>query len=168
MTFAMLITLDGSTWGEGILDAAERLARETRAKVYLLRLFEPVHDVGRGGVVARAGSGSAAIYAGAVPPEVQVRELEATTQAAERADAEGLAYLKPIAGRFAGLEVEAITRESGHPADDIVAIAKRLGVDLIAIATHGRTGVAHVLLGSVAEAVVRSAGLPVLLVRPAQ
>ena len=47
----------------------------------------------------------------------------------------------------------------------IVQLAASLGADLIVIATHGRTGLAHVLMGSVAEKVVRSAGCPVLTIR---
>jgi len=168
MAFSMLVTLDGSTWSEGILNAAERVAQETHAKVYLLRLFGPAHGVGQGVASPEPGPISSATYAGAAPPEAHIREVETTTQAAERGDAEALAYLTPIAGRFAGLAVEPIVLESAHPAEDIIATAKRLGVDLIAMATHGRSGLAHVLLGSVAEAVIRTGGVPVLLVRPPQ
>jgi nucleotide-binding universal stress UspA family protein len=167
MAFSMLVTLDGSAWSEGVLTAAERIAREAHAKVYLLRLYPPVHGSGQTDVVANATTGSPEVGLG-VPPEVMVRQVESTTQAAERGSAEALAYLQPIARRFGGLEVEPIARESGHLADDIVATAQRLNVDLIAMATHGRSGIAHVLLGSVAEAVVRTAGVPVLLVRPTE
>jgi nucleotide-binding universal stress UspA family protein len=55
---------------------------------------------------------------------------------------------------------------SGH--GEIIAMAKELGVDLIVISTHGRTGLEHVLLGSTAEKVVRHAGCPVLVVRQHQ
>ena len=53
----------------------------------------------------------------------------------------------------------------GSPAHVIVETAKRSGVDLIVMGTHGRTGLAHVLIGSVAERVVRTARCPVLTVR---
>jgi nucleotide-binding universal stress UspA family protein len=53
----------------------------------------------------------------------------------------------------------------GDPADAIVIVAQDLGVDLIVMATHGRTGFRHVLLGSVAEKVVRHAPCPVLTIR---
>ena len=52
----------------------------------------------------------------------------------------------------------------GTPADAICRTAKRLRADVIVIGTHGRTGIAHALLGSVAERVVRLAGRPVLTV----
>ena len=53
----------------------------------------------------------------------------------------------------------------GHPADAIVRVALEGSVDLIVMGTHGRTGLQHVLLGSVAEKVVRLAPCPVLTVR---
>jgi nucleotide-binding universal stress UspA family protein len=53
----------------------------------------------------------------------------------------------------------------GYAAKSIVQHASRLGVDLIVMGSHGRTGVAHILLGSVAEAVIRTAQCPVLTVR---
>ena len=54
----------------------------------------------------------------------------------------------------------------GVPVDQILRAAKRLKCDLIVLATHGRTGLRHVLMGSVAENVVRRASCPVLTVRP--
>jgi nucleotide-binding universal stress UspA family protein len=54
----------------------------------------------------------------------------------------------------------------GSPKVEIVRYARTHGVDLIVLATHGRMGLAHVLIGSVAESVVRTAPCPVLTVRP--
>jgi universal stress protein A len=54
---------------------------------------------------------------------------------------------------------------AGDPAEDIVRTAAELDVDLIVMATHGRTGLSHILLGSVAEKVLRHAPCPVLTVR---
>ena len=54
---------------------------------------------------------------------------------------------------------------TGQPADAVVRVAQERGVDLIVMATHGRTGLQHILLGSVAEKVVRLAPCPVLTVR---
>jgi len=56
---------------------------------------------------------------------------------------------------------------TGKPAEIINQIAEQLGVDLIVMATHGRTGVSHLFLGSVAERVIRTAKPPVLTIRPA-
>jgi len=54
----------------------------------------------------------------------------------------------------------------GHPAEAIVRVARERGVDLIVMSTHGRTGLKHVLMGSVAEKVVRLAPSPVLTIKP--
>ena len=54
----------------------------------------------------------------------------------------------------------------GEPAAEIVTFAKSAGVDLVVVGTHGRTGLEHALMGSVAERVVRRAHCPVLSVRP--
>lgn len=53
----------------------------------------------------------------------------------------------------------------GHPATDIVRVSHDEAVDLIVLSTHGRSGVGHLLFGSVAERVVRSASCPVLTIR---
>ena len=54
----------------------------------------------------------------------------------------------------------------GEPAAEIVELGREGGFDLIVVATHGRTGLRHALLGSIAERVVRPAGCPVLTVHP--
>lgn len=53
----------------------------------------------------------------------------------------------------------------GYPADEILKLAESEGVDLIVLGTHGRKGLSRLLLGSVAEAVVRRANCPVLSVK---
>jgi nucleotide-binding universal stress UspA family protein len=58
-----------------------------------------------------------------------------------------------------------ITIEFGEPGDTIISAAARLGADLVVMATHGRTGLKHFFLGSVAERVVRESSVPVLTVR---
>jgi nucleotide-binding universal stress UspA family protein len=54
----------------------------------------------------------------------------------------------------------------GHPAAEIVRYARTQDIDLIVLATHGRTGLSHIVMGSVAENVVRTAPCPVLTMRP--
>jgi nucleotide-binding universal stress UspA family protein len=54
----------------------------------------------------------------------------------------------------------------GDPADEILKVAKEEGVDLIVMGTHGRTGLPHLWMGSVAERVVRLSPVPVLTIRP--
>jgi nucleotide-binding universal stress UspA family protein len=54
----------------------------------------------------------------------------------------------------------------GHPAEEVCRFAEEEGVDLVIVATHGRTGLRHILLGSVAEKIVRLSSAPVLTVKP--
>jgi nucleotide-binding universal stress UspA family protein len=71
-------------------------------------------------------------------------------------------FLNP--GEIARLAPEYAVR-IGVPAEEIVRYADARNIDLIVMGTHGRTGVAHLLMGSVAERVVRTAPCPVLTVR---
>jgi nucleotide-binding universal stress UspA family protein len=64
-----------------------------------------------------------------------------------------------------GLSVETRLR-IGDPATEIVRAAEEVGADAIAMSTHGRTGLDHLVHGSVAEGVLRTSHLPVLIVRP--
>lgn len=64
----------------------------------------------------------------------------------------------------AGLAIEPLV-EVGHPATQILDMAERKLVDLIVMGTHGRTGLMHVIMGSIAERVVRQATCPVLTVK---
>jgi universal stress protein A len=81
--------------------------------------------------------------------------------------------------RAARLRLERLARErldgkvryqihvvSGTPDDDVLRMADALHVDLVVMATHGRKGLSHFILGSVAERVMREARCPVLTIRP--
>jgi universal stress protein A len=67
--------------------------------------------------------------------------------------------------RQAGIAVHSSLCESGDPATTIVERATSGGYDLLVLGTHGRTGLSHLIMGSVAEKVVRRAPCPVLTVR---
>lgn len=88
-------------------------------------------------------------------PAVRARLIEEAetrlTQAAARCQAAGLAVTTQVA--------------EGRPARIIASMATNRGADLIVMGTHGRSGVAHLVLGSVAEHVVRTAPCPVFTVR---
>lgn len=81
------------------------------------------------------------------------------------ADATLRALAASMAGR--GVPVSTTIRE-GRPSEVIVEIARSIKADLVVVGTRGRGGMAHALLGSVAERVVRTAPCPVLTVRDAQ
>jgi len=70
--------------------------------------------------------------------------------------------------KLAGIDVHSSLCESGDPASTILERAAAGKYDLLVLGTHGRTGLSHVILGSVAEKVVRRAPCPVLTVRAAE
>jgi len=90
-------------------------------------------------------------------PGINQAEVKASAQAALEKSLDP-AWVK-------GKQIVRATR-SGSPFVEIVRYAKEQDIDLIVLGTHGHTGLMHVLMGSVAENVVRKAGCPVLTVRP--
>lgn len=137
----ILVPLDRSREAESVLPVAARLARADGAVVRLL------HVAATPAVVVAEG-----------------RVLAYLDQEAERLKYEALEYLREAADQLAGLSVEFAVR-FGDPVDKILEEAREFGADLIAMATHGRTGLAHVVLGSVAEKTLRTAPCQVLTVR---
>jgi nucleotide-binding universal stress UspA family protein len=95
-----------------------------------------------------------AVFAG---PEVVVEVIAKVDKALAQAKLDLLA--------MGGFEVSARS-EQGTPFVEIVRTAREGGFDLIVMGTHGRTGLRHALIGSVAEKVVRKAHCPVLTIRP--
>lgn len=73
-------------------------------------------------------------------------------------------FVRATTGGTSGVTVDVKVRE-GDPPVEILKAAEEKGVDLIVIGTHGRTGLLHVLMGSVAEKIVRKASCPVLTVK---
>jgi len=76
-------------------------------------------------------------------------------------------HLRSVASDLEGVETEIVVT-TGVPHRTLIDKTKENNIDLVIIATHGRKGLAHALLGSVTEKVVRSAGCPVLTVRPGE
>jgi len=138
----ILVPLDGSAGSEAVLPTVAELARAEGARIRLLHVAPPRVDA----VVA---AGRVVVYA---------------DQESARIEHELLDYLKKAAASLRGVEVEPAVR-FGDPVKEIVNEAESARVDLIAMATHRRTGVRRFLKGSVAERVERATSTPVLLVR---
>jgi nucleotide-binding universal stress UspA family protein len=143
----ILIPLDGSRLAEHILEPALALGGVTEAAYTLLRVVEPLVVPG---------------YA----PLAQPAQLD--IQVTHTARAEGQRYLDDLAQRLRadGRQVHARTLLAAQPAVAILNAARAHGADVIALATHGRSGLARLLIGSVADKVRRGADMPVLLYRP--
>jgi nucleotide-binding universal stress UspA family protein len=106
--------------------------------------------------VAEPGSGSPALS------ESGERVLSSLTP-----DAAALRRLEDFIERHVGKDRKVIPAvRVGQPEQEILRFAEDEGVDLIVMATHGWTGLQHLLLGSVAEKIVRHARVPVLTVKP--
>jgi nucleotide-binding universal stress UspA family protein len=87
----------------------------------------------------------------------------------EEMEQEACNYLEPLANAFQDEGIRASADAvivTGPIADAIIEFARDKKADLIAMSTHGRTGPSRWFLGSVADRVVRGAGVPVLMVRP--
>jgi nucleotide-binding universal stress UspA family protein len=136
--------IDFSDASRAAMEVAADLARRTGAELWLLHAYPvPGYTFPDGSVVAS-------------PKMLQDLADGAQRHLDEwRAAAEGL-----------GAPRVETAKEAGEPAAEIVAFARERGVDLLVLGTHGRTGLEHALMGSIAERVVRKAHCPVLTVRP--
>jgi nucleotide-binding universal stress UspA family protein len=134
----ILVPLDGSVLAETALPEALELARERGARLLLVRAAEAHTPV-------------------AVDP----------TQAQVRVVQEAEAYLASVKARLAATGMTDIETSVwyGSPAYAIVEAARLRRADLIVMTTHGRTGLGRLILGSVAESVLRGTTTPILLLR---
>jgi nucleotide-binding universal stress UspA family protein len=134
---SILVPLDGSKLAENILPEVEELALLLKAKLNLICVSK------------------ATVFPGADPTDAQVRVVN-----------EAHNYLENLKKQLpaARIDIEIYT-PYGNPAVKILEVSRRHDIDLIAMSTHGRSGIGRWLLGSVAEKVVRHSEIPVLLLR---
>ena len=140
----ILVPIDFSTNSMHALAAALSLTQRFGAELLLLHVVEPVY---------------------AAEPNMASADLTTLLDAQERTADERLVRILASLGTHG--QHARILVECGVPAQVIMEVARRTATDLIVIATHGRTGLSRMLIGSVAERVVRRAGCPVLTVPPA-
>jgi nucleotide-binding universal stress UspA family protein len=133
----ILFPTDFSTLGQAALETATALAKQRGAKLLIVHVEEPPLAYGGG-----------ELYYGIQEPDRQ--EIERMLSAVVPAD--------PAVGYEHRLML-------GSPATAIVQLAEKEKVDMIVMPTHGRTGLTRLLMGSVAEEVVRKAMCPVLTVK---
>jgi nucleotide-binding universal stress UspA family protein len=139
----IVIATDFSPGSTAALRAAETLwPKETRLRVHLAHVLEPMAFVA-----------PPASYWGAFEQDRTKEARAALAQTAQR--------LRQRRGAQVKVEQHLL---AGPVHAEVCRLAKRLKASLIVVGTHGRTGLGHVLIGSVAERVVRHAGRPVLTV----
>jgi nucleotide-binding universal stress UspA family protein len=138
----VVVPLDGSPIAEGMLRFIVDIAGPLDLEVVLLRVVRPE------------------------PPQVVEGLRQLIVEDVEGRMAEAREYLAPFATELSarGVRVRSEARR-GEPVQEIVEGAREVGADLIAMTTHGRSGLGRLLFGSVAEAVLRQAEIPVFLMR---
>jgi nucleotide-binding universal stress UspA family protein len=136
----IFIAVDGSKFSEYAVEKGIELAEQTLASVTLLTVIDMSQIV------------STAAVGGIIDPEV----MRIYKDDAEKV-VNGLAKKYPY-GKTATMVID------GIPQDDIYKTARSHKADLIVMGTHGRTGLSHVFMGSVAEHVVRHSRIPVLII----
>jgi nucleotide-binding universal stress UspA family protein len=140
----ILIAVDGSATSDSALEEAIKLAQRLDSRIAIMHVLEDV------------------LY-WKEENYIDYAELQASIKASGEkmlAKAEMLAQQAGVAA-----ETKLIEAVGGRVASIVVAEAERWQAELIVIGTHGRSGISRLLLGSVAENVVRSAPMPVLLIR---
>jgi nucleotide-binding universal stress UspA family protein len=170
----ILVALDGSTFAEAVLEPVARLATDAKAQVFLVQVVEPsrVHSI---------WIGSPEYYAEAAreeysPHGVRIREADYTAgrprvaesceQALKRAVQAARDYLHHVASRFAPVRPAVVVLVGDEVDEQLARFAREREVDLIAMASHGRTGLARLLMGNHASNMLRHRVAPVMIVRP--
>jgi nucleotide-binding universal stress UspA family protein len=141
----ILVPLDGSDVAEEALGPAAELARIMDARLTFLRVVEPIPLVAPDGLV----------YS---PPALDTTLMDDLTVQAQ-------SYVDHVAARWQGEGLKIETRVAVNDLPTAAVLEAAVGHDLIALATHGRSRMARLFLGSVADKVVRGAACPVLVVR---
>ena len=141
----ILVPLDGSTFADQALGLAQEMAQDTQAHLLLVAVVPPGEDPD----VAEAG----------VVPLWVLEEHHGATCAVEQALVDNVQRLATL-----GLDVR-MKIAHGRPAEEILKVATHEQADLIVMATHGRSGLARLWMGSVASKVVQSTTGAVLLLR---
>ena len=147
----ILVCLDGSKLAEQILPYVKDEALLHKSRMVLIQVV-PSPVVVTPGVPGVAG--------GAVVSDITLRQSERTRQEAE-------SYLNNLAEEMRGTGLKAeVAIEIGSPGQKIIDYAEKNNIDLIALATHGRSGLGRAIFGSVADFVLKGSGMPVLLIKP--
>ena len=143
----ILLPLDGSEMGEMVIPHVEALAGALGAEVILLHILE---------IPA----------AGALVSGTQLANMSSTPEAEERRVASALRYLDGLEKALGerGLSTSSVIN-SGSAADEIIRYAQKNAVDLIAMSTHGRSGIGRWVFGSVTQKVLHAGNTAVLTVR---
>ena len=150
----ILVPLDGSKLAEAVLPYVVDVATSCHAQIVLVHAIPPASQM-----IGLAGSTD-------LGPMVTTN-AEAISATLEAETKKMQAYMEEVAQgiRGRGLDVAWVTRE-GPAGATIVDVAGEMNIGLVALSTHGRSGLGRLIFGSVADHVLRRSGLPILLIKP--
>lgn len=152
---SFLVPLDGSDLAKEALPYAKNLASRLSGAIHLIRVVTVSRQLAAAGM---AGSGGI--------DAMSTVDMEAIDEAIEAEVKEARSYLTELSRQLEaeGLKVQWEVRQ-GVAADEIIECARENGIDVIVITTHGRSGFARLVFGSVSDRVIREAGIPVMVVK---
>ena len=158
----ILVPIDDSEHAHLALQWGASLAQHYGAQVLLLHVVPKAVEE-----VPSPGAGAGALIA---PSYLERRVTPGDASPAEGLVIDHVAQAETALAALARTQLPApvpatVRVAVGRPAEEILRVAEEAGVDLIVMGTHGRTGLRHVLMGSVAEAVERTAGCAVLTIK---
>ncbi len=167
------VLLEVNRGDEALLDAANRTNRSSAFRIKRILVPIDFSDCAKKALqyalpLAKEHEAAITLLHVMAAPSYPIGEFGGLEYATLQADTSDLIdkKLAALAVDEGGGEVSLDTVvRTGSPAAEIIDVARVLPADVIVISTHGRTGLKHVLLGSVAEQVVRHAPCPVLVVR---
>jgi nucleotide-binding universal stress UspA family protein len=138
----ILCPIDYSVYSEKALHYATEFAEKYQAKLYLLHVLDlRIYDMDE-----------PELYGVNIADEEMINTLKERLCKCVREDTKGKVSIEPVVVQ-------------GVPFAEIIRAARDYNIDIIVLGTHGRTGISHAIMGSVAEKVVRKAPCPVLTVR---
>jgi len=141
----IMVPLDGSQVAECVIPHIETIAGKSATKVELVTVVEPL-DIPTRGQIAISDD--------------EIKQID------DEGKNEATKYLNQVSSRLiqAGINASTVIL-SGKPAESLVRYAVNNNVDLIIMATHGRSGISKIFWGSVAEKILRATDIPVLLIK---
>lgn len=159
----LLVPLDGSRLSSRALKYAVEIAHRFDAEVLLLQVVEPANPpVGTTGMGMSMGMG---ITLG--NPKTTELVMQAAHEEDKRNASRARQYMSRKVRELKSQKIKASYHvEIGDPPEFIMSFARKKHADLIVMTTQGKSGLKRALLGSVADAVIRKSGVPVLTVGP--
>jgi len=151
----LLVPLDGSPFALQALPYAAEIAQRFSAEVVLVQVMKPATFI----IAAGAPGG--------VSPAASEIAVQAARETDKRNAARARRYLSDKVRTMTSQRIESSYQVlGGDTARSIIEFGEKENIDLVVMTTHGKSGLKRAVMGSIADAVIRQSGKPVLVVRP--